>query len=566
MRKWLIILATLTIGYGQSYQFEIHQKSGEIVSFSVESIREICFLDSSALGHVRLKEPAAGQTRLPLTPRLQWSAIDTCRYQLQVAQDSLFGQMVLDVSPIDTNIYRVDTPLELATRYFWRVRALPDLPWSEIWQFTTYSPFPPLAVQCWAVWSGAQGALLLDYELPENADEIMACWGTDGARFADTVLLDPEQPEISGLPADSLIFVQLRARNAGGVSDASDVLAALPALREKTALIVNGFDRPTSGNTYDFVRQHAGALVSGEWGIASCSNEAARYGLVQLLDYDFVDYILGEESTADETFGSNEQDLIKSYLQEGGKLFVSGSELAWDLSNKGSTADKTFCHKYLKVRYADDAPNNQPNNTYSAEPLSGGIFGGLSTIRFDNGNHGTYNVSWPDVFQTKNGSIGFLAYSGLATSNGFAGVCSEGIVEGGSAVSKAVVLGFPFETIYPDSMRTEVMQKVIAFFEQPFTAMGGESLAIPGQYRLFQNYPNPFNPLTTIRYQLPQPEFVTLRIIDLLGQDVRTLVRQEQPAGDYRIMLNASGLASGTYLYELRAGDFTERKKLCLLK
>jgi len=110
------------------------------------------------------------------------------------------------------------------------------------------------------------------------------------------------------------------------------------------------------------------------------------------------------------------------------------------------------------------------------------------------------------------------------------------------------------------------MQKVIAFFEQPFTAMGGESLAIPDQYRLFQNYPNPFNPLTTIRYQLPRQEFVTLRIIDLLGQNVSTLVRQEQPAGDYRIVFDASRMASGTYLYELRAGEFTERKKLCLLK
>ncbi len=85
-------------------------------------------------------------------------------------------------------------------------------------------------------------------------------------------------------------------------------------------------------------------------------------------------------------------------------------------------------------------------------------------------------------------------------------------------------------------------------------------------FSLVQNYPNPFNPSTTIRYTLPGAEVVTVKIFNLLGQEVETLVNQQQPAGEYTIRYDASHLSSGIYFYQLRAGNFTEVRKMLLLK
>ena len=89
---------------------------------------------------------------------------------------------------------------------------------------------------------------------------------------------------------------------------------------------------------------------------------------------------------------------------------------------------------------------------------------------------------------------------------------------------------------------------------------------IPSYYILGQNYPNPFNPSTTIEYQVPGLSFVSLKVYDVLGNEIATLVNDEKPAGNYEIQWNASELPSGVYLYKLRAADFIETKKMLLMK
>jgi hypothetical protein len=89
---------------------------------------------------------------------------------------------------------------------------------------------------------------------------------------------------------------------------------------------------------------------------------------------------------------------------------------------------------------------------------------------------------------------------------------------------------------------------------------------IPGKYTLYQNYPNPFNPETEIKYSIPEAAKVTLKIYNLLGEEVATLVNSEQNAGTYKVHFNASSLASGVYLYKIQAGSFISAKKLILLK
>ena len=89
---------------------------------------------------------------------------------------------------------------------------------------------------------------------------------------------------------------------------------------------------------------------------------------------------------------------------------------------------------------------------------------------------------------------------------------------------------------------------------------------LPTEYILFQNHPNPFNPNTTIKWQMPETGFVTLKIYDALGREVITLVNEELVAGKHEIVFNASRLSSGVYFYQLQVGEFIQSKKMLLLK
>lgn len=88
----------------------------------------------------------------------------------------------------------------------------------------------------------------------------------------------------------------------------------------------------------------------------------------------------------------------------------------------------------------------------------------------------------------------------------------------------------------------------------------------PNQFQLFQNYPNPFNPSTKIVYRIANFEFVNLKIYDVLGNEIATLVNEERPAGNFEIIFDAARLPSGVYFYTLRAGSLIETKKMLLLK
>ena len=86
------------------------------------------------------------------------------------------------------------------------------------------------------------------------------------------------------------------------------------------------------------------------------------------------------------------------------------------------------------------------------------------------------------------------------------------------------------------------------------------------EYALEQNYPNPFNPTTTIKYQLPKDGIVTLKVYDILGSEVATLVNEQKTAGRYEVSFDASKLASGVYIYKLQSGEYVSSKKMMLLK
>ncbi|MBI5476727.1 MAG: T9SS type A sorting domain-containing protein [Ignavibacteriales bacterium] len=98
---------------------------------------------------------------------------------------------------------------------------------------------------------------------------------------------------------------------------------------------------------------------------------------------------------------------------------------------------------------------------------------------------------------------------------------------------------------------------VVAVSDQP---------ELPASFSLAQNYPNPFNPSTTIHFELPKETNVSLKIFNMLGQEVLSVLDETRAAGKYDVRIDASQLASGVYFYQLRANNFVETKKLMLMK
>jgi hypothetical protein len=106
----------------------------------------------------------------------------------------------------------------------------------------------------------------------------------------------------------------------------------------------------------------------------------------------------------------------------------------------------------------------------------------------------------------------------------------------------------------------------IVYGDTTLTGIDDEENPIASEFKLEQNYPNPFNPSTVISYRLPVTSNVTLKVYDVLGNEIATLVNEEKPVGEYEVEFEGTGLPSGIYFYQLKAGSFIQTKKMVLLK
>ncbi|MBU1094897.1 MAG: Omp28-related outer membrane protein [Bacteroidetes bacterium] len=129
-----------------------------------------------------------------------------------------------------------------------------------------------------------------------------------------------------------------------------------------------------------------------------------------------------------------------------------------------------------------------------------------------------------------------------------------------------------FLVFIQNSVTKEVCQsEIIDYNSLVVTGITDESLS-PNRFDLFQNYPNPFNPSTTIEYNVPSSELVSLSIYDVLGVEIVTLVNEKQAAGKYKVLFNSlsvsggKGLPSGIYFYKLNIGDLSITKKMSIVK
>lgn len=308
----------------------------------------------------------------------------------------------------------------------------------------------------------------------------------DGRSWDDGVDVTGTSTTLSAA-TNEVVFVRVAATNAGGESMPSQALAVRVAGGDSHGgvLLVYGFDRqfiyvvtdisghddPTNSlERYrdDYIAAPALAIAGNTSmnGVPfdSCMNEAIEAGQVDLKDYHCVIWLTGEESTADESFSTAEQNAVNDYLTNAANanLFVSGAEVGWDLSAQGTTADRTFFNMSLAATYvSDDAA------THGVVGVAGTAFAGLNATFGDgtSGAYGDYNVDYPDVLDTSNGSVVVMNYDNGA---GAAAVLRE------SGSVRVLMMGFPYERLLGNAQQS-VMNAVMSVMLSDYSVPSGST-------------------------------------------------------------------------------------------
>ena len=258
------------------------------------------------------------------------------------------------------------------------------------------------------------------------------------------------------------------------------------------------------------------------------------------------------------------KDSLKAYLNSGGtsvpaksKLIIFGEDVGYQLDRTGSTyIDTSFTRGMLGFRYIADRPG-----TITGQ----GIIGVTINPGIPDSTNGTYpeviakSLSVPvtelfDLYKFRNYPDSINAIGRIGTNYNVAvlGVDVESIKRAGDSPSGSAIY--------------RLLRGAMDFVDQTSTSVSEINSQIPYSYSLSQNYPNPFNPSTTINFSVPKQGNVTLKVYDIAGKEIMTLVNEQKPAGNYKVTFDGVNLSSGAYFYRIESGDFNQVKRMILLK
>ena len=255
---------------------------------------------------------------------------------------------------------------------------------------------------------------------------------------------------------------------------------------------------------------------------------------------------------------------FRSIYAVGEKIFVGADKIYfstnngdnWDSRQLPYPAGDTWCFYYDNgILYAGDM------GLYSSSDL-GDTWQLKYGVTFDIYGNAIDSKIFKDILSYQNSLVASVAFNSILIS-----------YDGGNSwdsFSDGLITDWTFSAL---AIKDQYIWALRDFMGNAYyrpltevTAVENENLTSPNGYALYQNYPNPFNPSTVISYQLLVNSYVSLKVYDILGKEVTTLVNEEKPAGEYIVEYNASEIPSGVYIYQLRAGNYVDTKKMLYLK
>lgn len=320
-----------------------------------------------------------------------------------------------------------------------------------------------------ATWKANIEPTLAGYRLYYATTDALNSWAlaadetTIGAA-STTITLSPAQFIVP--PSGNVYHFRLTAVVADGTnplveSNASDIYSRSSNTAGPKVLIVDGFDRFSGSGSYpnsthSFNASYLKALRNkGDLQISSVANEKVEDGTVPLANYNIVLWYVGDESSANVVLSTAEKNAIKTFLENGGKLLFTGSEVAYNLGRTGAASiDLPFFNNYLKAAYDADG-----SATYT--PATG-----IATTGFDGLNMPfglTYPEDFPDAITPLNGSTSILNYN-ISPKKG--GVAYKGLFGTGVTAGAVIFLSFTLETA-ADSSIAAFMGKALPYFDVP---------------------------------------------------------------------------------------------------
>jgi hypothetical protein len=344
------------------------------------------------------------------------------------------------------------------------------------------------------------------------------------------------------------LYMRLRAYDNTGIrnySEESNTYVLKLGEDEIDVLIVDGFSNDQGywkSKRHDFVGDYAQMLLEKNFAFVSCSVDGLLRGKVTLTDYQTVIYFTGDDSELKQA----EQELLAQYLETGGNLFITGSDL---VSNLYAAGDSLFAEEILKVSLASDS-----STVHSITDQNQMFFAQISQ---------PYEIAPAgDVLHPKTSAVSILQYTdGKTAASGYTGMFGDSQVE-----AKVIVAGFPFELLSDEANRIGLFGEILDYFEVGTSIAEREAISKTRKFELLGNYPNPFNPSTEIRYHLNTGSQVDLEVYNTLGQKITTLISEYHTAGQYSVSFNALNLPSGIYYYRLQSGGQIGIGKMVLIK
>jgi hypothetical protein len=355
------------------------------------------------------------------------------------------------------------------------------------------------------------------------------------------------------------LYVKLRAYDNSALKNYSDFSNAyVVKLSESGAdfLIVDGFDR-TNGywqeKRHDFVSTYAAMLIDEGFALNSCADDAVASGRVSLSDYKNIVYFTGDDAGETDALSLDEKLSIRNYLEQGGNLFICGSDIAADLYVKNDTL---FLKDYLKVQFQADS-----SNTLIVENTA-------QTLQAEICNPLGINPACDILIPQENTEVIFKYNDGQT-----AGIFYSGYFGSSTTASKLVFTGFPLELLTDDTNRQAFFDEVLNYLDA-YSGVDDDYAAQPFNPILVSNYPNPFNPGTKIKYVVPQKgaaSIVKINVYDISGRLVKKLINDKMKPGVYEVCWNGkdnlnNNVCSGIYFCRYQTGAKQTAIKLVLIR